>query len=369
MAKSKRDRRDGISIYRGKFRISYIDGTGKRRQETISATTIQLARQVRAKKMEEAERERVLGIVPETDKTFAQVVPEYLRHQKARLVPTGYARISGIVEKWLQPIFGAKRLSSIQRGDIERYVTDRRMVVSPASAQKELNTIKHLFGWAVGKRYLHTNPAHKLRASERPIPGRLRYLQHTEMPGLLAYCPLWLQPIVLLLVTTGMRRGELLALRWLDLYRAENKILLPQSKNGKGRVVWLNRLACEVIDRLPRPKDAQPTDCVFSDKTYFSPENLSLCFHRACKKAKIADFRLHDLRHTCASWMAMRGVPIRTIADQLGHDIKMAARYAHLAPAHLQEAVGQLDSLFPPTLAIPAIPALVGDTDRIPIPS
>jgi integrase len=367
MPKSKRDRRDGISVYKGKFRISYIDGTGRRRQETIDATTVQLARQVRSKRLEDAERQRMLGIVPETEKTLAQIIPEYLRYQKARLVPKGYERCSGIVEKHLQPAFGAKPVASIQRGDIEQYVTDRRMLVSAATVTKELNTTKHLLSWAVGRKYIRANPAQKLRASDRPIAGRLRYLQHTEMPGLLAYCSSWMQPIVLLLVATGMRRGELLALRWLDVYRAENKILLPQSKNGKGRIVWLNRLACEVIDRLPRSKDAQAEDHVFSEKEYLSPENLSLNFHRACRRAKISDFRLHDLRHTCASWMAMRGADIHTIAAQLGHDVKMAARYAHLAPAHLQQAVGQLDSLFPPTLAIPALPAASADTEGIPI--
>lgn len=367
MSKGKRDRRDGISIYKGKFRISYIDGQGCRRQETINASTVQLARQVRAKRLEEAERQRVLGIVPETAKTFAEIIPEYLRYQQARLVPKGYERISGIVEKHLRAAFGPKPMASIQRGDIEDYITARRMLVSVASVTKELNTIKHLFSWAVGRKYLRANPAYKLKASDRPIAGRLHYLQHTEMPGLLAQCPAWLQAIVLLLVATGMRRGEVLALRWLDVCRAQNKILLPQSKNGKGRVVWLNQLACEVIDRLPRPKDVRPTDRVFPEKQYFSPENLSLSFHRACRRAKIDDFRLHDLRHTCASWMAMRGVPIRTIADQLGHDVKMAARYAHLAPAHLQEAVGQLDGLFPPTLAVPVLPPAILDTERIPI--
>lgn len=359
MSKGNRDRRDGISIYKGKFRISYIDGAGRRRQESIDATTVQLARQVRAKRLEDAERQRMLGIVPETEKTFEQVVPEYLRYQAARLVPKGYERCSGIVEKHLKAAFGAKPLAGIQRGDVEQYVTERRMLVSVASVTKELNTIKHLLGWAAGKKYIRANPAQKLRASDRPIAGRLRYLQHTEMPALLAHCPLWLQPIVLLLVTTGMRRGEVLALRWLDVYRAENKILLPQSKNGKGRVVWLNRLACEVIDRLPRPKGTQPTDLLFPETQYLSPENLSLTFHRACRRAKIADFRLHDLRHTCASWMAMRGADIHTIAAQLGHDVKMAARYAHLAPAHLQQAVGQLDGLFPPTLAMPALPPVI----------
>ena len=367
MAKAKRDRRDGISIYKGKFRISYIDGTGIRRQETINASTVQLARQVRAKRMEDAERQRMLGIVPESAKTFEQIAPEYLRYQKARLVPKGYERCSGIVDKHLQAAFGAKPLTGIQRGHIEQYVTERRMAVSVASVTKELNTIKHLFGWAVGKKYIRANPALKLKASDRPIAGRLRYLQPTEIPGLLAHCSAWLQPIVLLLVSTGMRRGELLALRWLDVYRAENKILLPQSKNGKGRVVWLNRLACEVIDRISRPEGALPTDCVFTEKQYFSPENISLSFHRACRRAKIADFRLHDLRHTAASWMAMTGADIHTIAAQLGHDVKMAARYAHLAPAHLQQAVGQLDGLFPPTLAIPLLPPAILDTERIPI--
>src|SRR4051812_6470949 len=207
MSNARRDRRDGISIYKGKFRISYIDGNGRRRQETIDATTVQLARQVRAKRQEEAERQRVLGIVPETEKTFTQIIPEYLRHQKARLVPKGYDRCRGIVEQHFQPAFGSKPLARILRGEVEHYITERLMLVSVASVQKELNTLKHLLGWAVGKRYIHTNPTQKLRASERPIPGRLRYLQHTEMPGLLAHCPLWLQPIVCLLVATGMRRG------------------------------------------------------------------------------------------------------------------------------------------------------------------
>jgi hypothetical protein len=83
-----------------------------------------------------------------------------------------------------------------------------------------------------------------------------------------------------------------------------------------------------------------------------APENVSLAFLRACRRVKIADFRLHDLRHTCASWMRMQGADIHVVALQLGHkDLRMAARYQHLAPAYLQQAVCGLDGVFKPELA------------------
>lgn len=362
---TKRDRRDGISVYKGKFRISYVDGQGRRRQETINATTIQMARVVRASKLADAEKQRTLGYAPPTEATFADVTPEFLRYQRARLVPKGYERNRGVVENHLYPALGSNPLAKITRDDVEQYITARLLKVSKATVVKELNTVKHLFNWAVDKRLIPANPAAKVKATDRALPGRLRYLQPTEMGVLLAECPVWLQPIVLLLMATGMRRGELLGLRWLDIYRAKNQILLPETKNGKARIVALNALGCAVVDRLPRPAGALTTDHVFSEQDYSTPENVSVSFKRACRRARIENFRLHDLRHTCASWMVMQGSDIHTVAAQLGHNVTMAARYAHLSPAHLQKAVGGLDIVFPATLALPA-PAPT-DTDRIPI--
>ena len=74
---------------------------------------------------------------------------------------------------------------------------------------------------------------------------------------------------------------------------------------------------------------------------------MSVAFARACRKAGIEDFRLHDLRHTAASWMRMSGADIHTVAQLLGHkDLRMAARYQHLSPAFLEEAVRGLDTVF-----------------------
>ena len=74
---------------------------------------------------------------------------------------------------------------------------------------------------------------------------------------------------------------------------------------------------------------------------------MSVAFGRVCRDLKIADFRFHDLRHTAASWLRMSGADIHTVAQPLRHkDLRMAARYQHLSPAFLAEAVNKLDGVF-----------------------
>ena len=77
------------------------------------------------------------------------------------------------------------------------------------------------------------------------------------------------------------------------------------------------------------------------------PERISVAFARVCRKLKIEDFRYHDLRHTAASWLRMQGADIHTVAQLLGHkDLRMAARYQHLSPTFLADAVNRLDAVF-----------------------
>jgi integrase len=140
-----------------------------------------------------------------------------------------------------------------------------------------------------------------------------------------------------------MRRGEILGMRFLDVDRRGERILLPQTKNGEGRIVYLNQLAQNVFDGQITV-EARPTDRVFSRAT---DAQVSMAFRRAAKAAGIEDFRFHDLRHTAASWLRMEGADIHTVAQLLGHkDLRMAARYQHLSPAFLADAVKKLDQVF-----------------------
>jgi integrase len=141
-------------------------------------------------------------------------------------------------------------------------------------------------------------------------------------------------------------------LRWLDVDSKGGRIMLPQTKNGEGRIVYLNKLAQAALASIPR-EDVKPTDLVFVGES-ITPENVSLAFLRACRAVSISDFRFHDLRHTAASWMRMNGADIHTVALILGHkDLRMAARYQHLSPAFLSDAVMLLDGAFAETKEAP----------------
>jgi integrase len=244
--------------------------------------------------------------------------------------------------KHLKPRFGAQKAASIRKVDIQRYVTDAAALRSAYSVQKELVVLEHLYSLAVEWEIVPTNPARDVKGPKAPA-GRMRYLQPTELRPLLKACPDGLREIVTLAVSTRMRRGEICNLRFLDIDLRNRRIMLPQTKNGDARIVYLNDMAAQVFGSVEWNEEA-PGARIFADWT---PDQVTVRFGRICESLKIADFRFHDLRHTAASWMRMSGADIHTVAQLLGHkDLRMAARYQHLSPAFLSEVVGKLDAGF-----------------------
>jgi integrase len=276
------------------------------------------------------------GVRPAGPESFADVAQQYLTHQKARFSAANYERERGIIEDHLKPFF-AGELRAVRRATVQRYITARLADVANATVTKELNVLKHLLELAVSEwEYIPVNPAHRIKAP-KAAPGRVRYLQPTELRAVLEAAPGWLRPIVALAVATGMRRSEILKLRWLDVDLNGRRVLLPQTKNGDGRIVYLNRLALQAIESLPVTEKTKPADVLFPA---LEGHWISVKFVRVCRELGIADFHFHDLRHTAASWLRMQGADIHTVAQLLGHkDLRMAARYQHLSPAFLADAV------------------------------
>jgi integrase len=337
--------RNGDGIFTRKDRpgywISYQDSDGRRRRRKVEAPNKTKAGELRSGYVSREETAKAHGIRPAGPETFASVAQQYLSHQKARTGAANYQRECGIVEDHLKPFF-AGELGAIRKAMIQRYVTARSADVSAASVTKELNVLKHLLKLSVEVwEYIPVNPAHGVKPPKTP-PGRLRYLQPGELRAVVEAAPVWLRPIIVLAVATGMRRGEILGLRWLDLDLDGLRILLPQTKNNEGRIVYLNRLAMQALGSLPVA--TKTTDLIFAG---IRPEWVSVAFSRLCRGLKIEDFRFHDLRHTAASWMRMKGADIHTVALLLGHkDLRMAARYQHLSPEFLGAAVARLDGAF-----------------------
>ena len=347
MPRGKTQSRDGVYTRKDRsgFWASWIDASGKRRQRKLEAHTLQQARMLLAAEKARVEKTLTLGYAPPVKASFASILQRYLGHQKPRLSDRSYERTAGIIENRLRPAFGALQLSSIRRADIQQYITERAGEVSPGSVIKELNVLKHLLGLAVEWELIPFNPALKVKAP-RPPAGRVRYLQPTELRALLVACPAWLRPIAALAAFTAMRRSEILGLRWLHVDRDGGRLMLPQTKNGDGRIVHLNQLAAQVIGGQWR-EDAKSNDHVFPLADDCTADNISKGFAAVCRRLEIEDFRFHDLRHTAASWMRMSGADIHTVAQLLGHrDLRMAARYQHLSPEFLSVAVGRLDAIF-----------------------
>jgi integrase len=171
-------------------------------------------------------------------------------------------------------------------------------------------------------------------------PGRLRYLTPEEKDRLLDGCaePPYLRPIVASAIHTGMRRGNIVKLRWPDIDLKRRTILLSKTKNNERNVIPMNATVAAVLQTLPRHLDSE---FLFPG---VNGNMITMAFKRACRRAGLTDLRFHDLRHTFGSHPAMERFNLRTIQQLLGHkDLRMTMRYAHLSAEHLQQAVNRLD--------------------------
>ncbi|HET8575479.1 MAG TPA: site-specific integrase [Methylomirabilota bacterium] len=172
--------------------------------------------------------------------------------------------------------------------------------------------------------------------------ARNRCLSSEEERRLLNSLSARLRPFVVLALNTGMRRGELQALRWEDVDLAAGALRIRRDKAGEGRWVVLNSAAREALLSVKRGQK------VLSPYVFCSPEGKPLHdFERewkpALQSAKIPNFRFHDCRHTFASRSAMLGTDLYTVQRAGGWKTQvMVQRYAHLSPDHIKAAVERL---------------------------
>jgi integrase len=251
-----------------------------------------------------------------------------------------------IVEKVLVPYFGETPLSGISYLDLELFRSQRLQVRtrqgkdrSQARVNREMATLRHMLNKAVQWSRLSVNPFEKGESLFfREDQTRIRYLTNEEAALLLAACQPHLRPIVETALNTGMRKGEILALRWEWIRDGWIHIPGEMCKTGVGRMVPVNEAQVQVFTEV-RKKVQLKSPLVFCDDKGEGWKLLRKSFASAVRRAGITDFRFHDLRHTCASWLVMAGADLVSVQKQLGHSsIKTTMRYAHLAPGHLKKS-------------------------------
>jgi site-specific recombinase XerD len=322
----------------------YLKGRRKRKKVGPSK---KLAEQILKDIQVKTARGEYLGVFEEKKILFSDFFPRYLDFSRTNKAYSSFKRDIVSSNSFL-PEFGDKYLFEIIPQMIEEYKTNRlRQGVTPATVNRELSCLRHLFNLAIEWGYLMKNPMQNVKLLKEP-PGRTRYLRTEEIERLLNIIDSfpkdirsYLRPIVLIALNTGLRKREILQLRWKDIYFEKRKITVSVTKTNEIRIVPMNETIYRELKEMSRNTDS---DYLFCNKKGEPFGNVRKSFDRALKLAGIKDFRFHDLRHTFASHLVMNGCDIRTVQRLMGHkDIKMTMRYSHLSRSHLQDAVNKLD--------------------------
>lgn len=330
--------------------ISYTDASGKRVRCSSGTKDYREAERLEAKCLLETHQLKHWNVQPE--RTYDELMVSYLKavqDDKRRPERDIYTL------RRLTPYFRGKGLTTLKRSDIRGYIDQRKSEgVKSATINREiglfsaaLNYARREWEWDI------PNPAEGMR--QREPEGRVRSLTVEEARRLLhlaegnSRSP-WLPDFIRLALNTGCRRDELLRLEWRRVDLKANLIHLEgkNTKSGKRRSVPLNEEARMSLLNLARFRAIHCPDSawVFCHKDGERLQAVRRAFSTVLKQAGVTDFRIHDLRHTCASWLVSAGQPLHAVRDLLGHStVKMTERYAHLAPENVRAAVVVLNSV------------------------
>jgi len=241
----------------------------------------------------------------------------------------------------LTDFFRGRHLHEIGPLDIEKYKRKRREEVSPATVNRELSGLRNLYNRAIEWELATKNPMKSVKFF-REGEGRLRFLEKEEIKKLYNTCPEYLKSIVALAVCTGMRRGEILNLKWPDVDFRRKIITILKTKGQRKREVPIGVGISRLLLKQRKHPDSPYVFC-YEDGRHIG--SFRRAFGTTLKRAGIKDFTFHDLRHTFASHLVMGGVDLKTVQEIMGHSsFTTTLRYAHLAQNHKRRAMEIFDS-------------------------
>ncbi len=249
--------------------------------------------------------------------------------------------------KWWKNKIGSHLLADITPALIVEFRDELSQIRKPATVSRYLAALSHAFTVAVNEwGWLDDSPMRKVKKPTEPR-GRVRFLDDDERSKLLKACkesPSELLYIcVILAISTGMRQGEVMGLRWSDVNLKDCYLILHETKNGERRRVPLAGHALELLQQHSKVRRLN-TDLLFAGSNPSSPIELRKPWNNALRQAEINDFRWHDLRHCTASYLAMNGASLTEIAEVLGHKtLQMVKRYAHLSESHTSQVVASMN--------------------------
>jgi len=266
-----------------------------------------------------------------------------------------------LLRKYLMPFFGDCGLADINRQMIQGFVAQMTKRLAPKSVALAKNCLSKVLSTAMEWGYIQTNPATGVRLPRLNIQQEHIALTPEQLRQLIAVLEEPYKSMVMIATLTGLRRGELFALRWcaLDFERKmirvreavyEGQFNTPKTRSSIRNIPMGEALEA-VFSRL-RPQNAAASDLVFASRkgTPRRPENvLKRVIHPACERVRLPRVGWHDLRHTSAT-LLHEHEPLQVAQTILGHsDVQTTLGYTHVLPGWQREAMKRLETvlLFP----------------------
>jgi len=287
--------------------------------------------------------------------TLAELIDRYIRD----ILPQNHkkARDCLLHLVWWKDAIGSHTLADVTpaliaecRDKLAGAITVRGKLRAPATVLRYMAALSHAFTIAVKEwGWIDDTPMRKVNKPSLPR-GRVRFLSGDERIRLLKSCKessnSYLYPVVVLALSTGMRKSEIMGLTWENVDLNRGRAILHETKNNERRGVAITSHALELLKGLNKVRRID-SNFLFPSKGNRSRKSLDLRtpWETTLKNADIQDFRFHDLRHSAASYLAMNGASLAEIAEVLGHKtLQMVKRYAHFSEGHTARVVESMNN-------------------------
>lgn len=316
-----------MSVYKRKdspyWSIS-ISVKGRRFRESTPATTRQEALSIEAIRRKELIGEEYLHKKRELtiDETFGKYWLEYASKLKSA------KDVSKQITRILDYYSRSALLSQIGNRELSELVYHfQKKGMQPANINRHLAVLRAAHNKARAVWGIEVKEVSFGLVWQQEPDSRTRYLTDAEAAKLLSECAPHLKHVVLFAIYTGIRKGNILSLKWQDVDLPNKQINIRVKSKRPGGKIHSVPIVDDLLEMLETIEPKVGPVFTFNGKPI---KDVKSAWRRAVKDAGIADFRFHDLRHTNASWMLQSGADIMLLRDTLGHsDSRMTMKYAH----------------------------------------
>lgn len=327
---SRTRKRDGrkVTVYVAQVRVKGFKATAKQFDDKAEAKAWAEEQEAALKKLR-----KIGGVSAELPTlTVAQLIERFLADPETKQLKY-HSDLTTLLAPWAERHGSMKvrAFGPLQIVDMRNHLLNG--LISPARVNRYLSAMRRCWNWGIGL-LIDRAQAWPRKIMLKEPRGRVRYLSDGELKSLLKAAEAHSQAIhaaIVVSLSTGIRQGELLRLTWRDLDPAKKRLTVLESKNSTPRTVHLPSSAASVLSALKRAPVVGSRVFLKPDGKPFDKDGLAYAWRCVRDEAELTDFRWHDLRHSCASYLAQNGASLLEIGSVLGHKSpSVTMRYSHL---------------------------------------